>query len=219
MTPARPAPTDRSRAARPRNRLPGARKRAGSVCRGAMYGGLVIINDTSYNNVYVNAAGCDSMVMETIQFYPSDTVINYSLTCSPADTGTIIQHYSNMLGCDSMLVTITSLAPEDTCNIPVITKDVFIPDVFSPNDDGYNDLFLVSTRLAAVSEISFLRIYDRWGGLVAEHHDFPPNDPVYGWDGTEKGKLANPGVYIWIVSILFTDGTIETRTGDVTLIR
>ncbi len=166
-----------------------------------------------------NVEGCDSFIIGTISLLPSDTLINYTMTCSPQDTGTLVQVLTNVDGCDSMLLTITLLAPEDTCNVPVIIKNVFIPDVFSPNDDDFNDVFLVFARQGSVSKISFLRIFDRWGGLVLERHDFQPNDPDYGWDGTEMGKPVGPGVFVWMVGIEYTDGSREARTGNVTLIR
>jgi gliding motility-associated-like protein len=159
------------------------------------------------------------MVVETISLLPSDTVVEYNLTCAPSDTGTVVQVLTNINGCDSLLVTITNLAPEDTCNVPVIPKDVFIPDIFSPDDDGINDIFFISSNQASVSKILNLAVFDRWGGLVFELHDFPTDDPHYGWDGTEKGKPVSPGVFVWLVEIEYTDGKMETRTGDVTLIR
>ena len=169
--------------------------------------------------ILINHQGCDSVVIETINLLPSDTILNYTTTCFPQDTGIVVNGYTNMQGCDSLIITITSLAPEDTCIVPAITKDVFIPNIFSPNGDGINDLFMVSSNLQAVSRISFLRLFDRWGGLVLELFDVVPNDPAFGWDGTEKGKPVSQGVFLWMVNIEYTDGKMETRTGDVTVIR
>ncbi len=92
-------------------------------------------------------------------------------------------------------------------------KSVLIPNAFSPNGDGENDIF----RLAGFNiQTVDLYIYDRWGGqkfqMIGETLD-------KGWDGTFKGKDAELGVYVYYAEVTFTDGSEEFFKGNVTLIK
>jgi gliding motility-associated-like protein len=171
----------------------------------------------TFIQLLTNAAGCDSMIIETITLLPSDTAIAHHITCLPQDTGTVMQVYTNIYGCDSLQFSITTIAPEDSC--VTIRKDVFIPNVFSPNGDGINDLFLVFSKQEVVANLPYVRIFDRWGGLVFERFDIQPNTLEQSWDGTERGEPLGPGVFVYVVYIEYSDGTEEARTGDITLIR
>ncbi len=91
-----------------------------------------------------------------------------------------------------------------------------LPTAFSPNGDGSNDVFYV--RGGAI-ETSNLKIFNRWGQLVFESSNAPPNDPAYGWDGTYKGKQQEIEVYGWVLNVTFIDGTTSQRKGNVTLLR
>ncbi len=107
----------------------------------------------------------------------------------------------------------------DSIRLDVFTnRDIFIPNIFSPNGDGINDRFVI-TSVADITEIEELSIYDRWGNLVFNKQHFPPNDPDASWDGRLEGKELNIGVYTYKMTVLFKDDKPETRFGDVTLIR
>ncbi|MFK7924334.1 MAG: gliding motility-associated C-terminal domain-containing protein, partial [Bacteroidia bacterium] len=70
--------------------------------------------------------------------------------------------------------------------------DIFIPNAFSPNDDGHNDVFFVSGEGMRTFE---LQIFNRWGELLAQS-----NDPSYRWDGRSRQGFAVPeGVYVYRV--------------------
>ncbi|MCB9048393.1 MAG: gliding motility-associated C-terminal domain-containing protein [Lewinellaceae bacterium] len=97
-------------------------------------------------------------------------------------------------------------------------RDVYIPNVFSPNNDGQNDIFLIHGGSEAV-EIKSFYIFNRWGEPMFEVFGFPPNDPTYGWDGTHRGELMNGGVYVYLAEIEFVDGVTEIFKGDVLLMR
>ena len=98
-------------------------------------------------------------------------------------------------------------------------RDVFVPNTFSPNNDGRNDEFSIFTGLG-VTSINYLRIYDRWGNLVHDQGSIMPSPTGAGqWDGTYDGKRLNPGVYVYIAEISFVDGETLRFTGDITLIR
>jgi gliding motility-associated-like protein len=100
-------------------------------------------------------------------------------------------------------------------------RNVFVPNIFKPeNATGLNDHFNVYVG-RGVENISFMRVYDRWGELLYERNDFFPdnNNLAEGWDGRYNGKLVNPGVYIYIVEVKFLDGRVLLYRGDVTVIR
>ena len=95
-------------------------------------------------------------------------------------------------------------------------RDVYIPNVFSPNADGNNDRFSIfgGPEVASVDHFS---VYSRWGELLYESDDFQINDTQKGWDGFHNGKKMNPGVYIYLAQLTFIDGVEEQYTGDVLL--
>ena len=97
-------------------------------------------------------------------------------------------------------------------------KDLFIPSVFSPNDDGFNDYFKVYGDIA-VANIKQFNIFDRWGSLVFAQADFLPGSHSSGWDGDYRGRKMKSGVYIYFIEVEYTDGTTELVKGDVTLVR
>jgi gliding motility-associated-like protein len=97
-------------------------------------------------------------------------------------------------------------------------RQVFIPNVFSPNNDGINDVFFINAGPDVVSVKSFL-VFNRWGESMMELFNFQPNDPVYGWDGSHRGKALNPGVYVFLAEIEFIDGEVILYKGDVALMK
>ena len=108
---------------------------------------------------------------------------------------------------------------EQSITFQVVRKrDVYVPNVFSPNGDNLNDVFTLFTD-ADVTEITVLEVYDRWGDLVYKREKFPPNDPTIGWDGKFAGEDLNPGVYVYRMEILYGDGLKDNLAGDVTIIR
>ncbi len=100
----------------------------------------------------------------------------------------------------------------------VFDESAYIPNAFSPNDDGINDVFFIQSGLS-VRSINYLGVYDRWGELVFESKDSPPNDPSTGWDGRFKdASSAMAGVYSFITEIELINGHIFSRSGTITII-
>jgi|GEM_PF-686981 len=95
---------------------------------------------------------------------------------------------------------------------------LYIPNAFSPNGDGINDVFFVNTD-ASVRRIASLRIFDRWGALVFERKDSLPNDPAAGWNGDIGGKPAAQGVYVYVLEVERADGVAERYSGEVMVVR
>jgi gliding motility-associated-like protein len=153
-----------------------------------------------------------------VSWYYYDAEGNQTVFCQGGDcfeteisslfeTTTLIFNLNN--GCnDTAAITIT-VNP---------TESIFVPNAFTPNGDGVNDVFTIygSTDVQRVERVL---IFDRWGELVYEATDFAPNDLANGWDGTFKGKKLNPAVFVYYAEITLLNGDTVTRKGDVTLIR
>ena len=110
---------------------------------------------------------------------------------------------------------------EDTDDITIIVeknRNVFIPNVFTPNDDGNNDVFIVHGGID-VEKIHVLKIYNRWGEQIFEQTDIQPNDYSVGWDGYFKGEKMNSAVFVYFAEIEFKDGRKIIYKGDVALRR
>jgi gliding motility-associated-like protein len=99
-----------------------------------------------------------------------------------------------------------------TVTITVDTDhDIFIPDAFSPNGDGFNETWLVHGK-----GIKFIHItvYDRIGEKM-----FEANDISVGWDGTYKGSPMNTAVFVYYVEVGYFDDTTQSFKGDLSLVR
>ena len=97
--------------------------------------------------------------------------------------------------------------------------NVYIPNIFSPNDDGENDGFTVFADTRGVKQIKTFQIYDRWGEQVFVRENFQPNDPTLGWDGRYRGQDMNPAVFVYYAVVEFIDGQEVLFKGDVTVKR
>ncbi len=111
---------------------------------------------------------------------------------------TVIAHFTT----DSIPDTSVTIVPHD---------DIFIPNAFSPNGDGNNDVLMVYG--ANIKEMTF-SVYNRWGNVV-----FSSEDQSSGWDGTKDGKPLESGVYAYKLRLLFTDETVSVRGGNITLMK
>ncbi|HTB07488.1 MAG TPA: gliding motility-associated C-terminal domain-containing protein [Bacteroidia bacterium] len=104
--------------------------------------------------------------------------------------------------------------PIDTNQLPVTQEpchSLFIPNAFSPNKDGQNDILYV--RGDCISSMDFI-IFDRWGAKV-----FESNNVNYGWDGTYKGKPMNTASFAYFLKAVLLDGTTVQKKGNITLVR
>ncbi len=96
-------------------------------------------------------------------------------------------------------------------------RNVFIPNIFSPNGDGANDFF-TPVGGEDVLNINYLKVFDRWGNLVFETNNLTGQESD-GWNGTWNGKDVSPGVYVFVSEIVFIDGEVIIFQGDVTVVR
>jgi len=94
-----------------------------------------------------------------------------------------------------------------------------VPNAFSPNGDGANDVFQIFAKPGTVKKIKSFLVFSRWGETVYQYFNFQPNNQDYGWDGMYRGQQMKPAVFAWFAEIEFTDGKTEVFEGDVTLVR
>jgi gliding motility-associated-like protein len=110
-------------------------------------------------------------------------------------------------------------ADRDSLTIFVDTdQKIYIPNIFSPNGDGINDVLKISAD-ESVQEIATFSIFDRWGNLVFGVEQKQVDDPTLFWDGKMKGEAMNPGVFTYRVEVLFVNGERRVVYGDITLIK
>ena len=100
----------------------------------------------------------------------------------------------------------------DTVNIIVDdATSIFIPNAFSPNNDGQNDVLYV--RGNGIKDLLFV-IYDRWGEKI-----FETTDKTIGWDGTYKGKELPTSVFTYYVKAVYYSNEEVVKKGNVTLVK
>lgn len=159
--------------------------------------------------VSINQSGQFSYAWSPPQGLSCDDCANPVAMPSQTTTYTLFLESAN--GCaasGSVMLRVQAAAPE-----------VYAPNVFSPNGDGWNDFFTLFGNAENFAQIELLQVFDRWGGMMFEGKGLPLNDERRGWDGTWRGKKAQPGVYVWRAEIRRADGTLERKSGEVTVLR
>lgn len=104
----------------------------------------------------------------------------------------------------------TSLPGGPVSGTTLSTREIFVPNAFTPNNDGKNDILKVFGNYISTID---LRIFNQWGQLI-----FQTTDPTQGWDGKHKGKLQPVGVYAYILKVVRQDGTVVNKKGSINLI-
>jgi gliding motility-associated-like protein len=167
--------------------------------------------------------------------YLERRTIQLEVNRSPDEIVSIIWSPSRQLSCsDCLNPTITARQSEEytvvvrdifgceaqiTLKVEVsIDPNIFIPNVFSPNGDGINDMFYVQGGPTVVG-VPELLVFDRWGNLLFEQRNIPANSPSVGWDGRYKGEVLAPAVFVYLVKVEIVTGNVLTFTGDVTIIK
>ncbi len=156
------------------------------------YGSSVILEATS-----------PSDPITSIEWTPSD-----GLSCTDCMQPTASPTFST-----TYYITITDAngcSATDSVNVWV-DIDFNVPNAFTPNGDGLNDLFMIHTELLIAYSIA---IYNRWGSVV-----FASNDVKIGWDGHFQGKPQEIGAYIYEIKSVSTLNIPISKTGTITLLR
>lgn len=89
---------------------------------------------------------------------------------------------------------------------------VYVPNVFSPNNDGLNDL--LKPYLIGIKTLSFFAVYDRWGKKI-----FSTTSMAEGWDGSAAGKRLESGTYVWVLKAEDIVGKKYDLKGKVMIIK
>jgi gliding motility-associated-like protein len=165
---------------------------------------------------------------DTTIFEGVGLTLSPSITPSPSGTATYFWQPTEVLNCatcESVVVT-----TEDTTVITLVYADqygcissdsvvintipivpIYIPNAFSPNKDGANDVFKIYG--GAFREF-YLTIHNRWGQKVFESNDFTEE-----WDGTFKGTEQEQGVYVYYLKAVTADLKVNTFKGSIVLLR
>lgn len=109
---------------------------------------------------------------------------------------------------------------QEVClNIKVIIEtEVYVPNIFSPNNDGVNDYFKFRSNSDNLM-IGSITIFDRWGELMFEAAGSINNEEAIMWDGSFNGLPCRNGVYIYVIKYLDIEGDMEQKVGDITIMR
>jgi len=150
-------------------------------------------------NVQLTSSGGSTYVWNPAQGLNSNTCFD------PVASPTVNTTYTLVVTSDS------GCSAQQTITIDVNCGNIFIPDAFSPNNDGQNDYLYV--RGDCIKSMQF-EIFDRWGNKV-----FETTDQGIPWNGMFNGKAANTGSYVYYLSTTLYDGTTQTKKGNVTLVR
>ncbi|HEY0030355.1 MAG TPA: PKD domain-containing protein [Bacteroidia bacterium] len=145
----------------------------------------------------------------TILWSPSTGLSNpnsFNPIATPTTTTTYTLTVIDSSGCPKV-ATITIYVLSTKCN----PADVFVPNTFTPNADGQNDILFVRGNM--ITELYFA-VYNRWGELV-----FETKDQSIGWDGIYKGMKADPAVFAWYLRAKCYNGEELKKQGNTTLIR
>jgi gliding motility-associated-like protein len=193
-----------------------------SDSRGCILQDTAEIVDLSYGTVVSTTQSKDTIYQGQSVQLNTTFISGYSYSWSPA-TGLNNANIHNPLASPSVtttylvnLIDIYGCSYSDTVVIVVLDvfceePYIFIPNAFTPNGDHQNEVLYVRTLYA---ESAYFAVFNRWGERL-----FETTDLNQGWDGTFRGTLSAPGVYVFLVEIKCFDGRTFTKKGNVTLIR
>lgn len=117
-----------------------------------------------------------------------------------------VRNEANCLATDS--INIRTICPNST---------VYIPNAFTPDGDGVNDVFMIQGKNIYV--VKSFRVFNRWGELVFEKLNIVPNNPAYGWDGKIRGMVGSPDVYVYTAEVMCGGETPHFFKGNVSLLK
>ncbi len=164
----------------------------------------------------------DSAIIQAVVNIPYDSLatINWSGVVDPNCAQCLTQSFVPLLT-STFSITVSNLfGCVDTDDMQIFvdrSSEMYVPNVFSPNDDQINDLFLISSRQYA-QEITLIEIFDRWGNLVFRDEHFQANDTEHAWNGKWNGQPLNPGVFVYKITFQSPDGQLQVRFGNVTIV-
>ena len=94
---------------------------------------------------------------------------------------------------------------------------VFIPNTFTPDGDGLNDIFYPRGR--GIKRVNYFRVFNRWGELIFEQKNFNIDDRTRGWDGRFNGKYLPPDVFVYTTEMVCDNNETFLLKGTIMIIR
>jgi gliding motility-associated-like protein len=156
---------------------------------------------TQLNTIYTQAS---SLYWNADSTLSSTTIPNP--TADPKATTTYSVNVTDNNGC--------KLKKDITVYVllsPCASSNLYVPNAFSPNNDGKNDKLYVRGNYI---ENLYFAVYDRWGQKM-----FETRDQNTGWDGTYNGRKLDPAVFGWYIEGTCEQGQKFFKRGNVTLLR
>ncbi len=143
---------------------------------------------------------------------PPTGILSYNypgITVKPTESIEYTIEVTNIGGCKA----------RDKISIFVLCNNanIFVPNTFSPNGDGVNDIFY--PRGSGIFKIKNMKVFDRWGEIVFERSNFNANDALAGWDGTFKGKKLPPDVFVYVLEVVCENNANLVFKGNIALIK
>ncbi|RYZ98599.1 MAG: gliding motility-associated C-terminal domain-containing protein [Sphingobacteriaceae bacterium] len=171
--------------------------------------GSVTTNSVTFTwNAINGASGYEVSTNNGVNWSVSNGGTSHTiLGLQPGESVTIIVR---AMGASSCQTSANSNAVTATTNDP-FKDELYIPNTFTPNNDGRNDFFLAYGNNVAKFR---MRVYNQWGEFVFESQNI-----LQGWDGTYRGRQQPTGVYVYYVDATFNSGAVKTFKGTVTLLR
>ncbi len=166
------------------------------------------------NENQINISGISLEEINSIEWNPSDGLSCTDCLNPTYDVEQDIDYQVNInYGTDCIAQVTIPVMAEQVPIIPVY----HIPNVFSPNGDGNNDIFFILPGNGASNQVASMTIFDRWGNQLYRKENYVTaiNE---GWDGTFQGQELNPGVYVYVIEILEGE-TIKPFYGDITIVK
>lgn len=189
-----------------------------TICEGEAYSfhSQTLRESGTYYETLKSADYCDSTIQLNLQI-ATEAVDSITAKIFPGETYKAGSYEFTQAG-EHLATLQTPNACDSLLYIELDFYQVYIPNAFSPNDDGVNDTFYVFGDQDLLM-IESLRIFDRWGQLVYEGKELPPNDASKAWDGNTRSSPLPNGVYVYSVRLLMEDGGIRHKKGAITLLR
>jgi gliding motility-associated-like protein len=109
--------------------------------------------------------------------------------------------------------TINGCEATDDINVKVFVQaDIYVPNAFTPNKDGLNDI--LRPVLAGIKELKYFAVYNRYGQQI-----YITSVPGQGWDGLIKGEMQNTGAFAWVAEVVDYKGITIKKNGIAVLIK
>ena len=182
-----------------------------------------------YNDIYIDCPDplSVSCLEENLEAYIEDYLYSVNVQTSrlPAeltndyDSSLVNDDCNDYISFDVEFIAVDECGTETRCIVPIeILPEMktFVPNVFTPDGDGFNDLVTVYANKNVVIVKEWF-IFDRWGEVVFRAVDIRPNSEDLGWNGMFKGRKADQNVYTYILTVQDDFGREEIKTGSITL--